>query len=179
MQWYKRVESLKQTLTSVAKIAIALNEPEQNGGISLRFINHQNDGQMNNITSVSEIEKAISKVQFSGGTALGTQLRRKVLEPFLVDRLERQKRKLDKPLLITIITDGEPNDEDKDELKETILWCKKYMEETKYGPFGEFMISSRHMRVGSWLTNILSCRIPYCPSRGRPYITRVFERDPR
>ncbi|KAF8448167.1 hypothetical protein BGX38DRAFT_1190677 [Terfezia claveryi] len=135
MRMYDRVEPLKQTLKSVAKIAIALNEPNHSGGISLRFINYSQDDQMNNITSISEIEKAISKVPFDGRTELGTQLKRKVLEPFLVDRLERQKRKLDKPILITIITDGKPEGEDIDELKYTILWCKEYMKSMGYGPW--------------------------------------------
>jgi len=144
MQMYDRVELLKQTLKSVAKIAIALNEPDHSGGISLRFMNSKNDGHMNNITSIPEIEKAISKVPFDGRTELGTQLKRKVLEPFLVDRLERQKRKLDKPILITIITDGKPEGEDRDELKHTILWCKQYMESMGYGTYGGLMILSRH-----------------------------------
>lgn len=140
MQMYGRVEPLKHTLNSVAKIAIALNESDHSGGISLRFINYKNDSHMNNITSISEIEKAVSEVPFDGNTKLGTQLKCKVLVPFLVDRLERQKRKLDKPILITIITDGKPEGEDRDELKYTILWCKQYMERMGYGPWGEFKL---------------------------------------
>lgn len=127
MRMYDRVEPLKRTLNSIAKVTLALNEPSHSGGISLRFINYPQDDQMNNITSISEIEKAISKVPFDGRTELGTQLKRKVLEPFLVDRLKRQKGKLDKPILITIITDGKPEGEDRDELKYTIKECMESM----------------------------------------------------
>jgi len=143
MLMYDRVGVLKDTLKSVGELAILLNEPHQSG-ISLRFINHKNDGHMNNLTSVSEIEKAISEVSFDGNTRLGTQLKRKVLIPFLVDRLERQRRKLDKPILITIITDGKPEGEDRSELKDTILWCKEYMESMGYGPWGECCFPGRH-----------------------------------
>ena len=137
----QRMDALKQTIKQVANIAIALKETSQHdGGISIRFLNYENDGHMNNICSVADVEQALYGVGPYGATELGTQLKKKILEPFLVNVLEKAKRKLERPLLVTIIMDGEPCGEDRDTLKNTILWCKKYMEKMGYGPWGEFRI---------------------------------------
>ena len=141
MAVYQRMDALKETIKQVAKIAIALKETSQHdGGISIRLLNNDNDGHMNNICTVTDVEQALSGVYPGGGTALGTELKRKVLVPFIVNVLERQRKKLDRPLLVTIVTDGEPCGEERDTLKNTILWCKRYMENMGYGPWGEFRI---------------------------------------
>lgn len=135
----QRMDALKETIKEVAKIAIALKETSQHGGgISIRFLNYENDSHMNNICTVADVEQALFGVYPCGITELGTQLKRKVLEPFLVNVLGGAKGRLERPLLVTIITDGEPCGESRDTLKNTILWCKKYMETMGYGPWGEF-----------------------------------------
>jgi len=128
--------ALKKTAKHVATIANALKETSNHvGGLSIRFINYSGDSHMNNIGTVAGVEQALSNVYASGATEIGTQLRRKVLQPFIVDVLERPGGKLDKPFLITIITDGEPAGESRDTLKNTVLWCKQYMEQKGYGPW--------------------------------------------
>ena len=135
---FDRMESLKKTAIHVATIATALKESSQHiGGLSIRFINYNGDSNMDNIGTVAEVEQALSNVFPSSNTRIGTQLKNKVLVPFIVDVHERQG-KLDKPILITIITDGEPVGESRSTLKEMILWCKKYMVSKGYGPWGEF-----------------------------------------
>ena len=133
------MDALKGTIKQVAKIAISLKETSQHdGGISIRFLNNENDSHMNNICTVTDVEQALSGVYPCGATELGTQLKRKVLVPFIVNVLEKSRKKLERPLLVTIITDGDPCGEDRDTLKNTILWCKRYMESMGYGPWGEF-----------------------------------------
>lgn len=135
----QRMDALKGTIKQVAKIAISLKETSQHdGGISIRFLNNENDSHMNNICTVTDVEQALSGVYPCGATELGTQLKRKVLVPFIVNVLEKSRKKLERPLLVTIITDGDPCGEDRDTLKNTILWCKRYMESMGYGPWGEF-----------------------------------------
>ena len=137
----QRMDALKKTVTHVATIATALKDTSQHvGGLSLRFINFGHDSHMNNICTVADVERAVSQVYPTRDTQIGTQLKRKVLEPFIVDVVERTGKKLERPLLITIITDGEPVGESRDTLKNMILWCKNYMENKGYGPWGEFRI---------------------------------------
>ena len=133
------IDPLKSCLNSISKIAIALTSPEQTDGhgISIRFLNYKKDAHMNNLTCLSDIDRAIAEVPFSGITELGHQLRQKILEPFLIDPIQRKNRRLRKPLLVTIITDGDPCGEPRDELKRTILWCKKFMMDMGYGPWGK------------------------------------------
>ena len=118
----QRMDALKGTIKQVAKIAISLKETSQHdGGISIRFLNNENDSHMNNICTVTDVEQALSGVYPCGATELGTQLKRKVLVPFIVNVLEKSRKKLERPLLVTIITDGDPCGEDRDTLKNTIL----------------------------------------------------------
>jgi len=135
MGWYERMDALKKTAKHVATIATALKDTSQHvGGLSIRFINYANDGHMNNIGTVAGVEQALSDVHPTGITPIGTQLKSKVLQPFIVDVLESGGR-LDKPFLITIITDGHPEGESRDTLKNEILWCKEYMVRKGYGPW--------------------------------------------
>lgn len=94
-----RVDTLNRTVQSFSLWATEI-EPL---GISLRFLNHNNDDlpRFNYLTSIDEIDDLITDVHFSGPSKIGTMLRKKIIQP-----LEEQAQS-HKPCIIVIITDGE------------------------------------------------------------------------
>lgn len=95
-----RIAALKEYVRRVTRITTMLDE----SGISVRFINFAGDESLNAIRTVDEVERIMSRVNFCGGTCIGTNLQSKVLEPLLFART--RSHSLRKPLLITTITDG-------------------------------------------------------------------------
>ncbi|MCJ1377581.1 hypothetical protein MMC17_000676, partial [Xylographa soralifera] len=69
--------------------------------------------------SEADVLRIMQQVKLQSGTPTGRNLRDKILRPFLYDKLERGEL-LKRPYLITIITDGEPNDRKGDTLQEVI-----------------------------------------------------------
>jgi len=114
-----RIPTLVKTLQSVADWATRL-EPK---GISLRFLNYENDGdgKFDNLTDLEQIKDMCYLVQFDGGTDLGAITERKILKRRLLDA---QRVGLDKPLIVAVITDGEPTDDDPDCFRNTLMKCK-------------------------------------------------------
>jgi len=114
-----RIPTLIKTLQSVADWATRL-EPK---GISLRFLNYENDGdgKFDNLADLEQIKDMCYLVQFDGGTDLGAITEKKILKRRL---LEEQRVDLDKPLIVAIITDGEPTDDDPDCFRDTLIKCK-------------------------------------------------------
>lgn len=96
-----RLAALKEYVRRVTKITTMLDST----GISVRLINFPHDTGFNGITTVGAVDNIMSRVYPSGGTPIGTQLQRKVLQPLLFEKTRRKALK--KPLLITTITDGE------------------------------------------------------------------------
>ncbi|KAJ6155233.1 hypothetical protein N7470_005799 [Penicillium chermesinum] len=69
----------------------------------------------------------------SGSTKLGTNLKGKILDEFLYKKLDAGED-LEKPLLILTVTDGAPNEEDKDEFRKQIEASFTYVASKGYGP---------------------------------------------
>ena len=80
----ERIADLKLILSKVA-FAASLFDAD---GIEVRFMN--SDLQGNNIRNEAEVEQLISRVQFKGLTPMGTQLRNKVLEPLVIQKVDRK-----------------------------------------------------------------------------------------
>jgi hypothetical protein len=95
-----RFDDQKSIVQRISRIAQTYNQ----SGISLRFINFLNDDGYNNL-SHGKINTAMSNVFPSGTTRLGTKLLEKVIFPFVIE--PAQRKELKKPVLISIITDGE------------------------------------------------------------------------
>ena len=100
-------------------------------GVHLRFIN--NDAVCNNL-SAAQVE---AKLQFSpgGGTALGANLTKKVLQPLVYDVIEKGEP-LARPLLVLTITDGCPNSGD--DFLGAIKECNRRLGEKGYKKTGLF-----------------------------------------
>lgn len=115
------IPALKDTLSRVARFATIL-EPK---GISVRFLNYNEgiSGEFDNLTDAGEIEEKIGKVPFSGVTRLGEVLDCKIVQPMIIQKVEKQR--LEKPIFVVIITDGHPSGEPPESLRNTILKCKE------------------------------------------------------
>lgn len=129
-----RIDDAKAAITMAAEIAVCFDAD----GISARFIN--SNIKLDNVKSESDISNVIKQpiikpdgtlekidetkqVLFSGGTMIGTNLKDKIIDPFVLNV------KAKKPLLVIIITDGDPSGEDRNTLErvmtETCEKCKK------------------------------------------------------
>jgi hypothetical protein len=94
-----RQNTLRQVLESVAKI-YTYARPE--GIVSVRFFNTR-QGTKN--VKPERVKSLLEEVDYSGLTMIGTQLKKKILEPFVFNRMERTR--MPKPLLVMVITDGD------------------------------------------------------------------------
>jgi hypothetical protein len=88
-------------------------------GVAFRFINRELDNSSN--LSLEDIGKNINSIVPAGDTNIGTTLRNRILEPLVYSKLV--PRTLERPLLISIITDGGPDPEAKDTLANVIVEC--------------------------------------------------------
>lgn len=99
-------------------------------GVALRFINQEVNASSNlTLTEVGDILTPLSW-KSGGNTQIGTNLGSKILEPLVYRQIETKS--LERPLLVTIITDGIPSEEKNSELVDAILECGNKLEGAKY-----------------------------------------------
>lgn len=99
-------------------------------GVALRFINQEVSAASNlTLTEVGEVLAPLSW-KSGGNTQIGTNLRAKILEPLVYSKLETKS--LERPLLVTIITDGIPSDEKNSEFVDAILECGTRLKSAGY-----------------------------------------------
>lgn len=94
-----------------------------------RFFNRGPNGD--GIRSEQEAMGLCNQVKFSGLTPLGTNLQSKVLEPLVLGPA-RQNR-LQKPVLVIIVTDGAPGGEDKYTIVRVLTNACQELSRTRYG----------------------------------------------
>lgn len=101
MQQDSRADELKVIAGKVAWVATHFDD----NGISLVFLNKPqgHDG----VRSPDDVSRIVAQTPLSGSTPLGPALRRKVLEPYFFG--PARGHTLPKPVLVIIITDGEPD----------------------------------------------------------------------
>ncbi|KAJ6031364.1 hypothetical protein N7540_002096 [Penicillium herquei] len=117
-----RMENQKKHLSRfVQQIAsISTRVKPDNEGIELRFINAATTPAMSNPT-LNKIDQVIQQNPFNGKTEIGRNLRKKVLEDGVYRCLEENK--FQRPVIVSIIIDGEPCDEGENTLKNVIMQC--------------------------------------------------------
>lgn len=102
----KRISALKEALIRLTDIITTFDTP----GISVRWLNTPNNKEiMNNIKTVAGLNAVLNEVKYRGVTPLGEALDKKIIRPFVKAKTVRNK-KFEKPVLVSIITDGEPDD---------------------------------------------------------------------
>ncbi|KAE8130709.1 hypothetical protein BDV38DRAFT_291376 [Aspergillus pseudotamarii] len=124
-----RLNDLAQRITSITTRVVPDDE-----AIELRFINEETTGQMSKPT-MEEINTIIEKIPFDGWTAIGTNLQTKVLQDYVYKHLDAGT--LQRPVLVSIITDGQPNGgpnskETIETLQQVITECGKKLERKGY-----------------------------------------------
>lgn len=129
-----RIDDLKLILTRVVSVGTLFDED----GISVRFMNDQQAPkppfgarELDNIRAEQQIEQIFTKVSFNGLTPLGTQLSAKVLEPLVLGKARRNA--LEKPILVIVITDGQPGGEPLGTLQNVIQSASVELSRTRYG----------------------------------------------
>lgn len=99
-----KIGAMKETVKRVARITTEL--VPQDYGIHIRFINDSPSFPAGrSYSDLDEIESRMEDVKYKGGTLLGTNLRKFILEHLVYGPVERGD--LRRPLLISVVTDGE------------------------------------------------------------------------
>ncbi|RVD86429.1 uncharacterized protein DFL_004705 [Arthrobotrys flagrans] len=138
-----RITPMKDTLGRISEIATVI-EPS---GISVRFLNYEEDSiGWDNMKSRDYIHDRFSEVEddWGGRTLLGTRLDQKIIQPMVIDKMRNGT--FEKPLIVVVITDGQPFGEHVDAFKEAVIRCKESREVAGYGEAAVIFIISR---VGS------------------------------
>ncbi|KAF2795304.1 hypothetical protein K505DRAFT_240148 [Melanomma pulvis-pyrius CBS 109.77] len=97
-------------------------------GVDLFYIH--SDGALN--AREDKISEVMNKKKPSRGTPVGTKLKEKILEPFVYQVLKGADKKFQRPLLVTIITDGAPSNEQDNTFENAILECIKELRRLGY-----------------------------------------------
>jgi hypothetical protein len=143
-----RFSTLKTIVRRIALICSAYNA----SGITIRFINAQNDAGFNGIRTEEQVETCLDTVDLAKGTPLGTRLFEKVVHPLIVQKAQRGE--LRRPVVVSVVTDGEPTGEHKDTLKRTILATKNELEKLSTpggGSYGASGNQSPGSGNGKWM----------------------------
>lgn len=131
-------------------------------GAHLRFINKSKAG-LDNLTKDGIEENMDFKP--AGGTMIGTNLKRKILEPFIYNVIE-QGDVLLRPYLILIVTDGDPTNEDPSKLKNAIVECGRRLTDRGYPQEGMRADCPQPYLfdiMAGCLQALQSCHVPHQP----------------
>lgn len=96
-----RVNELKFILSEAAFVTGLMDRD----GFSVRFMNSDSGGD--NIKTQQQAADLVEGIQFQGTTPLASSLKKKILDPFIYG--PKKAGRLNKPVLVIIITDGEVN----------------------------------------------------------------------
>lgn len=133
-----RKDQLRQILGIVATAAATFDED----GISVRFMNSSEIGD--GIRSANDVNALVSRVRFSGLTPLGTSLKSKVIDPMIVG--PARAGRLEKPVLVITITDGQPAGEPHSSVNDAI---RHAVDETSRTRYGRGAVSFQFSQVGN------------------------------
>lgn len=156
----KRINDLRNIMTSVVNISMLFDDD----GISIRFMNDWDsnpamDGvdmrRLDNIKDERMIEHIVGKIQYTGITPLGAELRNKVIDPMVLG--PARNRQLQKPVLVITITDGQPTETD-DVVKNVVQYASNEL--SRMPQYGPGAVSFQFAQVGNdqparaWLAKI-------------------------
>ncbi|KAJ5090194.1 hypothetical protein N7532_008878 [Penicillium argentinense] len=133
-----RKDQLRQILGLVATAASTFDQD----GISVRFMNSMETGD--GIRNADDVNNLVSRVRFAGLTPLGTSLRSKVIDPMIVG--PARANRLDKPVLVITITDGQPAGEPHGAVGDAI---RHAIDETSRTRYGRGAVSFQFSQVGT------------------------------
>ncbi|KAH6855745.1 hypothetical protein B0I37DRAFT_61545 [Chaetomium sp. MPI-CAGE-AT-0009] len=145
-----RYELQKNIVKRISRVTTML--VPDNLGVDLTFIN--NNQHFTNLRE-DEINDTVNKVSPGGGTTIGSSLETKILEPLVYEPLKDGGPGLKRPVLISIITDGEPTDDPKNRFQKAIMKCKRRLDEKHYPHFAVlFQISQVGNEADDFLNDL-------------------------
>ena len=122
-----RADTQSSLVSRIARIATKVAPDEAR--LDLHFINR--DSFTN--CDAQQVEDIIGIINPNGGSALGTSLRKKILNPLVYDIIQTGEH-LKRPILIFTITDGSPTDERYGTFKKEIVQCREALKAAGYPP---------------------------------------------
>ncbi|ETS03059.1 ankyrin [Trichoderma reesei RUT C-30] len=102
-------------------------------GTGLQFINKRHT--LDDNLKAEQVEEIMRSFEPRGNTKIGINLERKILNPLIYDVIDSGK-KLERPILISCITDGCASGEPSTEFRDAIVRCVGYLKEKDYPPTG-------------------------------------------
>lgn len=123
-RWSKQ-RDIAQFITSIANAVVPSHK-----GVHLRFINRSTPAA-NDLDSAAVARMCNSTPDPRHCTPIGKRLEEHVLDP-LIYSVVNEGRRLERPYLVMIITDGCPWPESQDELRKSILRCGRFLEAHDY-----------------------------------------------
>ncbi|KAM0265122.1 hypothetical protein ACHAQJ_000274 [Trichoderma viride] len=128
MRFEGRFDSLKKLVLRITMITTRVLP--DGDGIAICFINQDVNNASNlNLEQIGKILEPM-KEKRGGDTETGTTLRSKILEPMVYTKLA--EKRFDRPMLISILTDGQPSGEKKTEFVNAVMECGRRLEEAGY-----------------------------------------------
>lgn len=126
----RRYNSQRELVQRIARIATAIVPKDY--GVELRFINDKSSSNLR----ADEVDEAVARVKPEPQklSDLGNGLRAKILKPLVYDVLDSPKKRLERPLLVCIITDGHPYPEHESVFKNNIVECRQRLVAAGYPP---------------------------------------------
>lgn len=131
-----RVDDQKDIVRRIARISTSVVPPGH--GTSLQFINFVRDIHDNKL-NLLQVDAIMNSVEPKGHTEIGANLKKKILKPLVYDVVKNNKR-LERPILVSCITDGCPSDKDPNTFKMEVLKCIKFLEKHGYPPSSMLLV---------------------------------------
>ncbi|KAF3055776.1 hypothetical protein GL218_06861 [Daldinia childiae] len=122
-----RIKAQQHLAKRVTKFATYIIPDED--GVELRFINSSVSGSR---LREAEVETIMTNMQPTGDADIGSNLIAKILKPLVYDKLENKE--LVRPLLVSMITDGFPEPESSNTLRNAIIECGRKLIKAGYEP---------------------------------------------
>lgn len=122
-----RLQSQRQLVSRITKVATKLLPDD--AVVKVRFINNS----FNNDVTASGVDAVMASVRTSGSTPLGNNLVKKIMQPFVYDKISNPQFEFEQPLLVCVITDGSPDRGDIP-IQQVVSNCRKALVDKKYDP---------------------------------------------
>jgi hypothetical protein len=129
MSWDNRMDSQRELVRRITEICTLIVPPDK--GVDLCFINADKPSLTN--LRKDQVKQILETAEADGSTQIGTNLKKKILQPYVYDKIDK-KQKFERPMLISIITDGSPSDESEETLKEVVIECGNKLLNNGYEP---------------------------------------------
>jgi len=144
MSFEENGERIKDLQLILQRVAFAATLFDQDG-IELRFMNDDSipPNMISGIRTEQQIEQIMQNKRYKGLTPFGTELRKKVIDPILVQKL---RSGMEKPLLIISITDGQPAGESANALMDTVRYA---VDEARRSRYGQGAVAFQFAQVGN------------------------------